>query len=446
MKKIRQLVRGVLHRLPDEGRGIKTTVRRLQMKKEIATANLISRLEGTILPDPYTVYWIDPRRIQFHTNYPADSSDWEDFVFDQNGFVAQVQDGDWDIPLHRVEDMRVCQAMNDRIHHGVSWQTTEYYQHAISRINGGQVLWGCSDGTSFDKRCEEIDRLIESIDRQGYRERSADPAMSARPGDKEILINISRDGLCLFQDGRHRLAIALALGLKRVPVQVLVRHSGWQSFRELMHQMARGNGGASKRGVLYQTPMHFDLVDIPSEHACEDRWEAIKNNLDAAPGNALDIGCNLGFFCHRLEESGYSCIGVEYLPTIALAARKIAYAEDRKLKIVTGDILNSETMAEIGASRFDVLIALNIFHHFIKTRDGYERLRQFMGNLQIGTMFFEPHHPDESQMQGVFINPQQNEFVQLIKDWGGFEKAESIYTAADGRAVFKLEQQRRKGA
>jgi hypothetical protein len=59
-------------------------------------------------------------------------------------------------------------------------------------------------------------------------------------------------------------------------------------------------------------------------------------------------------------------------------------------------------------------------------------------------MFFEPHHPDESQMQGAFINPQQNEFVQLIKDWGGFEKAESIYTAADGRAVFKLEQQRRK--
>ncbi len=444
MKKIKQLVKGALHRLPDEGRGIKATVRKLQMKKEIATANLIGHLDGARLPDPYTVYWIDPARINFHTNYKVDSPDWEDFVFDQNRYVAQVQDGNWDVPLHRVADMRVCRAINERIHQGVAWQTTEYYQYAISQINGGRALWGCSDRASFDKRCDEIDRLIESIGSQGYCERSAEPYMSARSGDKEILINISRDGLSLFQDGRHRLAIALALGLKRVPVQVLVRHSGWQSFRELMRHMARGDGGASRRGVLYQTPMHFDLRDIPSEHACEDRWEAIKNNLDSVSGMALDIGCNLGFFCHRLEESGYSCVGVEYMPTIALAARRIAYAENRKLKIVTGDILNSETLREVGASDFNVVIALNVFHHFIKTKDGYERLRQFMSNVQIGAMFFEPHHPDDPQMQGVFLNPQQNEFVQLVKDWGGFEKAERIYTATDGRMVFKLEQQHRK--
>ena len=100
MKKFKQLVKGALRRLPDEGRGIKATVRKLQMKKEIATANLIGRLEGARLPDPYTIYWTDPARVNFHTNYKVDSPDWEDFVFDQNKFVAQVQDGDWD--LHRV--------------------------------------------------------------------------------------------------------------------------------------------------------------------------------------------------------------------------------------------------------------------------------------------------------------------------------------------------------
>ncbi len=443
MSKFKQLIKDSLHQFPNEGRMIKEMYRKLQMIKEVSIANVTGRLGKKILPNPYTTYWIDPARIQFHTTYKNNSPDWEDWVFDQNKYVAQVQDGDWDIAIHPVEDMRVCRAIDARIHYGVAWQTTEYYQHAISHIERGQELWGCSDRTSFDKRCNEIDRLIESISTQGYRERSADQSKSARTGDKEILINISREGFCLFQDGRHRLAIARALQLKQVPVQVLVRHSSWQSFRELMHNMARGDGGASKRGTLYQAPMHFDLGDIPYEHACEDRWNAIKSNLDLASGVALDIGCNLGFFCHQLEENGYSCIGVEYLPTIALAARKIACAENRKLKIITGDILTSETLREIGTTNFDIVIALNIFHHFIKTKDGYERLRQFMNHIQIRAMFFESHHPDESQMQGVFFNPSPNEFVQLLKDWGGFERIVPIYVAADGRTLFKLDQQRR---
>lgn len=443
MGKIKQLVKGVLHQLPDEGRVVKEVYRKLQMKKEVVIANLAGRLGNKILPNPYTVYWIDPIRIQFHTNYKTDSSDWEDWVFDQNKSVAQVQNGDWDIALHRVEDMRVCRAIDDRIHHGVAWQATEYYKHAISQIESGRELWGCSNRASFDERCNEIDQLIESINTQGYRERSADQSTSARTGAKEILINISREGFCLFQDGRHRLAIARALRLKQVPVQVLVRHVGWQSFRELMHNMARGDGGASKRGMLYQSPMHFDLGDIPYEHSCDDRWDAIKNNLDLASGVALDIGCNLGFFCHRLEENGYSCIGVEYEPTISLAARKIACAENRKLKIVTGDILTSETLREIGTSEFGIVIALNIFHHFIKTEDGYDRLRQFMSRIQIGTMFFESHHPNDPQMQGVFFNPSQNEFVQLLKDWGSFGRVVPIFVAVDGRTLFKLDQQHR---
>ncbi len=280
MKKLKHWVKGALYRLPDEGRVIKAAVRKLQMKKEIAVANLAGRLEGAILPNPYTVYWIDPARIQFHTNHRLDSPDWEDWVFDQSKFVPQVQDGDWDTPVHRVADMRVSRAINDRIHHGAAWESTEYYKNAVNQIEGGRELWGCSDRASFDKRCIEIDRLIESISHKGYTEKSVEQSMPAGATDKEILINISRDGFCLFQDGRHRLAIANALGLKQVPVQVLVRHSGWQSFRELMHHMARGEGGASKRGVLYQKPMHFDLGDIPAEHACEDRWETIRGHVE----------------------------------------------------------------------------------------------------------------------------------------------------------------------
>lgn len=443
MTEIRSLVKKILYHLPDEGRLIKSKVRQLRMKKEVVIADLVGLLGKKILPNPYAVYWIDPTRIQFHTNCKKDSLDWEDWVFDQNKYVKRVQSGDWDIAVHRVEDMRICRAINDRIHHGVAWKNTEYYQRAINQIENGLELWGCSNRISLDKRCNQIDQLIESITTQGYREVSTDEFSLTHTRYKEILVNINRDGFCLFQDGRHRLAIARALHLKRIPIQILVRHSNWQSFRELMHQMARGEGGASKSGLLYQTPIHFDLSDIPYEHACEDRWDAIKNNLGQAPvGIALDIGCNLGYFCHRLEDIGYSCIGVEYLPEVAFAARKIAFAENRQLKIVTGDILAPETLQEIAASNYSVVIALNIFHHFIKTKDSYEKLRQFMNNIRVGAMFFESHHPSDPQMQGVYLNPSQNEFVQLLREWGRFERVLPIYEATDGRILFKLDQQR----
>ncbi|MDP1774318.1 MAG: methyltransferase [Methylobacter sp.] len=444
MANLTNLAKSSLQIFPDNGYFIKKMVRETLVKKEILISDLSNRLRGTTLASPYTVYWIDPARIEFHTNYKRDSLDWEDLVFDQSKPVAKIQDGDWDIPEHRVSDMRAFRAIHDRIHHGNAWQTTEYYQCAVRQIEGGRELWGCSSRADFDKRCDEIDNLIESIKTHGYLERSADKINPVSPGYGEIIINISRDGLCLFQDGRHRLAIALALGLKQVPVQVLVRHSGWVSFREFLKRMAtRDDGGYSPLGTLYQSPLHFDLVDIPSIHSCEDRWDAIKSHIAIpASGVALDIGCNLGFFCHKLEEVGYSSVGVEYLPECAYVAKKIATAENRKFKVLTGDILTLEEFQPHNAPVFDVVLALNIFHHFIKTQDGYEKLRQFMNNVRIGTLFFEAHLPGEAQMQEVFFNPAPDEFAQLLKDWGRFERAVPIYTADDGRTMFKLDQQR----
>jgi hypothetical protein len=61
-----------------------------------------------------------------------------------------------------------------------------------------------------------------------------------------------------------------------------------------------------------------------------------------------------------------------------------------------------------------------------------------MKRIQVDTMFFEPHHPDEPQMQGAFFNPSPEEFANLIKDWGNFQSAIPIYSADDGRIIYKL--------
>lgn len=431
MKAVRRFAKQVLKRLPDEGSLIKSMIRSLMRRKEIVLGDLARRM-GPHMPNPYERYWLNPARIDMHTNRRTISSNWEEWVFDQRKRISLVQDGDWDQPSHKVEEMRAFRAIADRIHRGVSWHVTDYYKSAVSKIEKGRELWGCHDRSGFDEHCSKIDRLIDSISSSGYHENNANFGYS------EVLINISRHGDCLFQDGRHRLAIVRALGIKRIPVQIYVRHAKWQSFREFMHRMARGDGGASKAGVLYQSPIHFDLGDISHEHACDDRWDAVKENLPTGTGRALDIGCNLGFFCHRLEDEGYSCVGVEYLPDIAHAAQMIARAENRRLKIVTGDILDPEILKEVGGNGFEVVIALNIFHHFIKTHEGFDKLQQLLGRLRAKTMFFESHLPDEQQMVGAFTNPGPMEFVELIKQWGGFDEAKAIYTASDGRTVFCL--------
>jgi SAM-dependent methyltransferase len=441
MKLIKQFAKGILRQLPNEGRTLKSAIHKLRMKSDIAKSGLSRHLGGAILPHPQTVFWIDPSRIEFHTSRETASDDWEDWVFDQKAKITRVQGGDWDFLSHRVAEMRICRAIDERIHHGTAWSSTDYYKYAVHKIENGQVLWDCPDRAAFDRRCDAVDKLIESISKHGYSEGAAITTSNGQSFEKycEIVINLSREGLPLFQDGRHRLAIARVLGLNHVPVQVLVRHSEWQTFREFMHRMARGEGGSSRTGVLYQPPIHFDLSDIPYAHMCEDRWDAIKSHLDNGPGTVLDIGCNLGFFGHRFEEIGYTYIGVEYFPDIAMAAQKIAVAEGHNFRVLNADILVSSTLQEIGTVEFDVVIATSIFHHFIKSEADYNSLRQFLGKIKIGTMFFEPHLPDDPQMQGVFANPDPNEFVGLIQEWSNLKTCTPIYTATDGRTVFKLD-------
>lgn len=221
------LAKALLQKLPNNGYVIKQAVRRWRVTQEIIISHLDNRWQGVQLANPYTVYWLDPKCIEFHTHYLQTSDDWEDFVFNQQKFVRKMQGGDWDLAVHRVTEMRIVRAIEDRIHHGSAWQTTDYYQYAVKQIDNGRKVWNCNNRAEFDKHCAHIDELISAITREGYQARAAHKTDLARYGYGEILINIGRDGTYLFQDGRHRLAIALTLGITQVPVQVLVRHPIW---------------------------------------------------------------------------------------------------------------------------------------------------------------------------------------------------------------------------
>ena len=88
---------------------------------------------------------------------------------------------------------------------------------------------------------------------------------------------------------------------------------------------------------------------------------------------------------------------------------------------------------------FAVVLALNIFHHFLKTDALHEQLERFLGRLRAEVILFEPHrHDPPGQMTGAFRNYGPDEFVEFVKRHSGMTHGEHLGVARDGRPLYKL--------
>lgn len=161
-------------------------------------------------------------------------------------------------------------------------------------------------------------------------------------------------------------------------------------------------------GYLYAPLPHPDFSSIPSRRAC-GRNEIIEPFLDPTHRTALDIGMHLGNECHFLEDHGYEVIGIEFDPFFARIAREVRDLCNKKFTIYEGNLF------EFDRTQFDVIFALNIFHHFIKTPNLFQQLDTYLSNLNCKAIFFQSSNPSESQMLGSHKNYSQDEFAQYIQ-------------------------------
>ena len=382
------------------------------------------------IPNPEKIYYISPDRIVYHTNYVKKDNEniiFSDKVFSTTEMRGKIIDGDWDITNYKFTDLDIYQAFKQRINEGMAWQDTKFYKINMSYIESGQVRWGCKNKDELDKRCSYFDSLIESIKKKGYQ---LNRNIYYNVEFDEVDVNIGRNGEYLFQNGRHRLSIAKILGIKKIPVMVLVRHKKWQDFREYIYSYVQDHGGK-----LYQPIIHPDLSDIPSYHKSSDRFKAISSHLGKKRGVMLDIGAYLGYFCHKFEDLGYQCYAIEYSPELVQIAEKIKIAENKKFKIINKSVFELEFYKK---TKFDVVLALNIFHHFLKSKNTYFLLKDFLKNLETDELYFEPHIFEEEQMKDAYINYTETEFINFILNNTSLNASKIIYTAEDGRNVYKL--------
>jgi hypothetical protein len=220
------------------------------------------------------------------------------------------------------------------------------------------------------------------------------------------------------------------LGLPEVPVQISVRHPEWIRFRRQVLAEAESYGGE-----LYQKAMHPDLETIPHSHGCEDRFELIRAALKSSGGRVLDIGSNWGYFDHCFEALGFDCVAVEQDPSVVYYMTTIRDAMRRRFQVTSESILGTPSIV---AEPFQVVLALNIFHHFIKTKERFEQFEALLASLKCEEMFIECHTEDEPQMEGAYRPFTGEELVHFVSERCALPMVTRLGEVADGRVVFQL--------
>lgn len=384
--------------------------------------------------DADRIYYVSPDKIVF--------SSLQEFNF--NYFKGHVLAGDWDRLDKRIEDLDIYLAIKQVCVDGKQWSDTIFFQRILKDIQHGRIHYACRNEKDLIKHCYAIEALYIDIQQKGYKsqkelfaEKLINDPMQA---EEEIAISIGRDGDFLFSDGAHRLIIAKLLGLPSIPVKIAVRHKEWIDFREELVLYAR-DSKISKNNKLYQPATHLDLTDIPSSHESQNRFQIIKSSTSFTNGSMLDIGACLGYFCHCFEDLGFDCVAIENDQQTVYFLQRLKRAENRHFKVFSNSILDN---LEIRDNHFNIVLALNIFHHFLKTQGDFERLVDLLNNLHMDEMYFESHLPDESQMEGAYQNFSPEEFVQFILANSMLDRSILIDRMSDGRPIYKLYRSERE--
>jgi 2-polyprenyl-3-methyl-5-hydroxy-6-metoxy-1,4-benzoquinol methylase len=367
------------------------------------------------------IYWVNPARISY-------ASLKEFSIYKDKGKTIE---GDWDKLEKRFEHLDVYIAFKERFVEGKDWEDTIFYQGVLHEISNGGLLWGCQNKSDLDRRCENLDALFQNIKNTGYKSRSEmlslEEVHNPMQIEDEIAVNVGRHGDLLFNNGAHRFSVVKLLGIQRIPVKITVRHPQWVNFVSQILLFAKNRPA----GKIYQPITHPDLQYLPASYDSEsdefNRFNMICKALSIEGGSLLDIGANWGYFCHKFEEIGFDCYAVENERLNVYFLEKLKRAENRHFKII-----------DIEKLSFNVVLALNIFHHFLKDRTYYFKLIELLGKLKLKEMYFQPHHPGESQMIGAYQNYSEEEFVKFILEASRLTKAEFIGATGDGRKIYKL--------
>lgn len=185
------------------------------------------------------------------------------------------------------------------------------------------------------------------------------------------------------------------------------------------------------KGKLYAPIPHPAFSHLPARHGPE-RFDMIAPHLGFRNGTVLDIGSRFGYMAHRLEDMGYSVTAVEVSKEDIYFLREIRDLCERKFEVIHDSVFNLDKL------QYDIVFALNIFHHFMKTKEAFEQLDDFLGRLTCRMMIYQAHHPLEWQMSGAYRNMTPDETVQYLSEKLSLPRVTEIGSCRKSRKIFNV--------
>ena len=325
---------------------------------------------------------------------------------------------EWDLVpnITRIEDTNEFQLIKKHFTDNVDWKEINEYKYFRNILSNNQKILNCSNEQEFITYLKSLDDSFQKLMR--------DESTSLHYGFK---VGVGRFGEFMLLDDIFLISLFIIISIKKIPIEVVLRHPLWIKFSSEFLRFQ------SVHGELYQPLIHPDLR-FESSYT-DQRFLIIQENLAITNGALLDIGANLAYFCHKFEDLGFDCYAVEIRPSNVHYMKKLRDIEGKKFKIINKSIFDLNLKLD-----FDIVLALNIFHHFLREKELYQNLIEFLGRLKLKTMYFQPHDPSEKIMRNAYVNYDNEQFVRFIIKYSCLNKFELINKQSDGRnrPIYKI--------
>ncbi len=354
------------------------------------------------LPNEFT---IDIKRLNYYIDYKI-------YLKNKNLNI----DKNWDNSsnLNKIEESNEFILLKEHFLNKKKWKEIDLYHILNDQLTQYKKIIENSGGNQFVELLNSLDKLYQNFNLEKIK--------------TKIKVGIGSRGEFILIEGIFYVSLLRILDENIIPIVVIVRHPQWIKFcNEFLKFQAI-------HGEVYQPLIHPDL-NLKTAYYSDERFKTIKDSVKIKTGNVLDIGANLGFFCHSFEDLGFNCYAVEVRSSNVYFMKKLRDIEGKKFKIMNKSIFDLKIEKE-----FEIVIALNIFHHFLREKKLYTELIEFLKKLKMKTMFFQPHNPDEKIMQNSYVNYNNREFVDFIIRFSCLNKAILLNEKVDSRnrPIYKL--------
>lgn len=337
----------------------------------------------------------------------------------------QVKGGDWDKLIRRFEDSEFFSNVSEALRGNIPIEATLQYVNIEKAFSNHQYVSVENQTLTFNEWWQELQRLYQ--DHQSNQNTLSNEVLPVLSG---VIVDIGRNGDLLLADGYLYLALAKLFELETIPITIDTRHVKWLIFRKRFHELV-----ITVLSQAYQPPLHPDLLYIPAEQSSVERYQIIKQNMEAKSGLLLDLGANAGYFSIKFEYDGFDCTAVEIFPNFIFCLLGQKRALNKHLTVVEDSFLDRPDLLE---QEYDVVLALNVFSHLIVHKETFEKLDDFLGKLKCKELFFEPYSPNDPQMKNSFVNFTEDEFAEYVRLKLGKANVKIIGKASDGRWIYKI--------